>query len=199
MDSFFGSSNTKTITEKPDNDFDFINKSLEESTKKITETKKEKSIFDGIKDPNNTQNTNSFIKVTDTKKDNKLDRFNFDSISSNSNNSSIKTNNINFNLNSIQQNTFNFNEPQKSFPNIDFSKTTSNKKDMNMLDSLLNDLPNSQNNFDFAPNNFKNTQNFNLGVKSDPKEDFYNLDFLKNEKTNTKNTGVDPFMNLLKK
>ncbi len=220
LNSFFGATSitSSTTTDKHEEinsnnkirqsniDIDYINKSLEDSNKKNFNVNniKEKTIFDGIKNNNminpNIQKDKNYFNS----KGNVLDNFNFEGFSS------TTANTTNNNPMQLKKNS-----PRNSIQDFDFNLTTKNaKKDMNVLDSLLTDLPsnnnlNNANNWDmnfnysnniqsnFSNNSIKknsfgniNTNNFgNIDTNINPmmsnlnnqqNNDFYNLDFLKN-------------------
>jgi hypothetical protein len=252
MDSFFGTSKESFPSQEKSDalEFDYISKSLEESSKKTSsikplDTKKEKTIFDGIKDNqaptqenknlsnsnvfsnfsiksdnkrdnyNNTNtNTNTYPQTNSNNYNNNFDKFDFNSLTnSNTNYEPFKSSNTN-----AAQYNFNQLDAQKSFPNIDFSKTSNKPKDLNILDSLLSDLPSNNKvnsgNLDFGQKSSA-SQNINPGfnLNSNQNDDYYSLDFLKsNNKNNQKqaannlynpsnqnNFVNDPFFDLLKK
>lgn len=110
--------------------------------------KKEKTIFDGIKESSTVNNSSGGINLntfnsSSTKQNTNPDGFNFDSLIASSNTQPNSTTNQN---RPLSQNSFNtnINKPvqNKDFPPIDFSNTKQNKpKDVNILDSLLTELP----------------------------------------------------------
>jgi hypothetical protein len=247
-------SNPATNKASSSMDFDYINKSLEDSSKKtsinkntpITQQIKEKTIFDGIKDNtkiaenNNLNNFNSMsntpsmgfnlnnLKSTDNKNSGStLDKFNFGNISD---------------TNTPQTSSMNIKKPDQmknQMPNIDFSNMSNknNPKDLNILDSLLTDLPSGSgntngiggynmgvnqginqgmnsmnlnnnanskiNNWDYGynnnsnqgmnMNNMNNLNNLNTNTQTNS-QDYYNLDFLKNNKQ--PNQGINTNYNM---
>jgi len=182
-------------------EFDYTSKSLEESTKKYiqVEQKKEKSLFDGIKDNSinlkdiqgNSNNFNNKFNNSST-----LDKFNFAGFQeSTTYTNSNKSNNLNLNLESNLN--YNKNDLKYSFQNVDLSNKP---KDLNILDSLLNDLPNSNNNTGNSTNAGNKHITNSTTAMNGLADDYYNLDFLKNNKPNNpvkKEEKNDPFMNLL--
>lgn len=227
LDSFFGSGSGTGISsfnkniQNPNNpisvttqstnntgmDFDYINKSLETSTKKTNnntassfsigmklENKKDKTIFDGIKDnttgASNSTNMFQFNSPSGPSGTNKNktqgDSLNFDLTFNKSGNPTPSTSSNNVRNNFPSSNS-GFNNNTNMNMNFDFSKNnpSKNNQNANILDSLLNDLPNgtgSSNNNVGGMNtiNTMNTMNNNFNLNDD-----YNLDFLKNNKQTT--------------
>lgn len=202
LDSFFGekqtlSSSNKAISPNLNNfnnesnkgsDIDFITKSLEEATKKSND--KPKSIFDGIEAKNKSQSNNN---IHNSSQENKF------KLNKPSNNQEKKSDLAGFN--------FDFNNNSNKDPNNNISpfnfNAAPNKPANNILDSLLNDLPqvnnnnrNEQNNNNVF-NNFGSSNNLGFGTSASSQNknvalnDEYDLDFLKpsinKNKSNTDN------------
>ena len=212
LSSFFGSDtstnisnptnttiNNKTLTSNKTQslDFDYINKSIEDSTKKTLQIGKPtngttKTIFDGIKDNNSTtSNINQFNSSGINNKSN----INFTTNNSGGSSSTThSTNNLNkFNFGDGGTTTPNKISTKKStgldvFNNLDFGSkggldfnNTNNKKDLNVLDSLLNDLPSMNKPSTTWDVNFsdKNGGTSNITTPNNYGLNEDNLDFLK--------------------
>jgi hypothetical protein len=222
LDSFFSSSNTSNVkvqsnlgndiqsqSKNDPMDFDFVNKK---------EDKKVKTIFDGIKDnsspnvyqfnssgggnnPTNPKPLNISNKNNQSSSSNNLNQFNF--TDNNPSSTGNKGSSLNLNKNKSPMMGANTHNPNNF--NIDFTAKSSNatsnfgagKKDDNLLNSLLNDLPdttgsnnqftiggNSMNtNKSTGMNNQGNTYNFgsfNMGTNTNTQTQTQN-----NQKNNT--------------
>jgi len=199
LDTFFGgqqSSSSQSIVSSLNlnsfnnsnkgSDMDYITKSLEEANKKSND--KPKSIFDGIEDKNKIQSSNNLFTSS---QDNKF------KLNKTSNNQQKTSDLAGFNFD------FNNSSNKGSGSNIDsfnFNTGANKSANNNIIDSLLNDLPQVNNNNIYPQSNNNLFNAFGNSTSSQKKNidlnDEYDLDFLKPSNSKNKSSSNYNFPNM---